>query len=278
MASVNSKIRDFVKPILFRLMGKNGYKYAQMYGKIKDIRERLVEEKEMELLPFLVKSGDEVIDVGANYAYYIERLSKLVGDTGRVYAFEPIPFTHDVCKMIVNKLGFKNVSLYNLGVADKNGTVDFSVPKLDFGGISAGQSHIADRDNTEIKGTEYYMFNDYEIVSCQIVSLDNHLTALKHVSFVKIDIEGAEFFALQGMRQLLDKFKPVILIEIQPSFLKGFDIDAESFRKYILEDMGYQIYKYNATSKKLVSYDVPFDDDNYILIHKERIAEYNNLM
>jgi hypothetical protein len=122
------------------------------------------------------------------------------------------------------------------------------------------------------------MFNDYEIVSCQIVSLDNHLTALKHVSFVKIDIEGAEFFALQGMRQLLDKFKPVILIEIQPSFLKGFDIDAESFRKYILEDMGYQIYKYNVTTKKLVLYDVPFDDDNYILIHKDRIAEYNNLM
>jgi FkbM family methyltransferase len=278
MASVNSKIRDFVKPILFRLMGKNGYKYAQMYGKIKDIRERLVEEKEMELLPYLVKAGDEVIDVGANYAYYVERLSRLVGDSGRVYAYEPIPFTHDVCKMIVNKLNLKNVSLYNLGVADKNDTVDFSVPKLDFGGISAGQSHIADRNNAEIKGTEYYMFNDYEIVSCQIVSLDDHLKNLKKVSFVKIDIEGAEFFALQGMRQLLDRFKPAILVEIQPSFLKGFQIDAEAFRRYILDDMGYQIYKYHPESKKLVAYEVPFDDDNYILIHRDTLSQYSNLM
>src|SRR3981081_3931150 len=99
MASVNSPIRKFLKPILFKLLGKKGYKWAQFYGKKKDIVNRLVEEIEMELLPQLVKKDDEVLDIGANYAYYTERLSRLV-PLGKVYAFEPIPFTYEVAEML----------------------------------------------------------------------------------------------------------------------------------------------------------------------------------
>ena len=92
MASVKSPIRSFVKPLFFKLLGKRGYFRMQVYAKAKDIRERLVEEKEMALLPKLVAKGDDVLDVGANFAYYSERLSGLVGKEGNVLAFEPIPF------------------------------------------------------------------------------------------------------------------------------------------------------------------------------------------
>ena len=118
MASVNSPFRTFVKPLLFKLLGKKGYTYAQYYGKLKDIKERLVEEKEMTLLPLIVKNGDTAIDIGANYAYYTDRLSKLVGKSGKVFSFEPIPFTYEVCKMLVKKLQLSNVELFNLGVSN----------------------------------------------------------------------------------------------------------------------------------------------------------------
>ncbi|MEI9806546.1 MAG: hypothetical protein WDO16_00980 [Bacteroidota bacterium] len=54
MASVKSPLRRIIKPILFKLLGKKGYKWAQFYGKKKDITNKLVEEIEMELLPQLV--------------------------------------------------------------------------------------------------------------------------------------------------------------------------------------------------------------------------------
>src|SRR6185295_19469917 len=118
MASVQSPIRNFLKPILFKILGKKGYKLAQYYGKKRDIEKRLVEEIEMELLPQLVHKNDEVLDIGANFAYYTERLSRLAPE-GKVYAFEPIPFTYSVAVMLVKKFGLKNVELYDKGVGQK---------------------------------------------------------------------------------------------------------------------------------------------------------------
>ena len=67
MASVRSRVRRIVKPLLFKLLGSRGYYHVQIYAKAKDIRERLVEEKEMALLSRLVREGDHVLDIGANF-------------------------------------------------------------------------------------------------------------------------------------------------------------------------------------------------------------------
>lgn len=280
MASVKSILRTIVKPILFKLMGKNGYKYAQMYGKIRDIEHRLVEEKEMALLPLIVRSGDTVFDIGANYAYYCERLSKLVGNNGKVYAFEPIPFTHDVCKMILNKLNLTNVELFQKGVSDSSQTVEFSVPKLEFGGISAGQAHIAGRTIDDEKKKDYYNFQSEEKISCEVVALDHFLgDKISNLSFIKIDIEGAEYMALKGMEKLIEKFTPILLLEIQPTFLQGFNIDESEFRTYLTEKLNYNLYKFNPLSNKLSPYEKnQFDDDNYILVHKDKLEAYKTII
>lgn len=273
MASVKSLVRTIVKPILFKLMGKSGYKYAQMYGKIRDIEHRLVEEKEMNLLPLIVKEGDTVLDIGANYAYYSERLSKLVGNSGTVHAFEPIPFTYEVCAMIVKKLNLKNVNLNNKGVSDKTMTVEFSVPKLDFGGISAGQAHISGRTIDVDKKKDYYNFDSEEKVQCEVVDLDSFLgDKISNLSFVKIDIEGAEYMALKGMEKMIQIHKPILLLEIQPTFLKGFNIDESDFKSYLTSDLGYQLFVFNSTSCKLNYYtETSFADDNYILVHMDKV-------
>ncbi|WCT11872.1 FkbM family methyltransferase [Mucilaginibacter jinjuensis] len=280
MASVKSPIRTLVKPFLFRLLGKRGYKYAQFYGKKRDIQHRLVEEKEMELLPYFVKPGDCAIDVGANYAYYTDRLSGLAGNEGKVFAFEPIPFTYMVCAMIVksNKLG--NVSLFNLGVSDKNQTLKFSVPKLSYGPISAGQAHIATRTNAEEDKQKYYNFEQEEEVTCDVVALDTFNLELsgKNVSFIKIDIEGAEYFALKGMEQLIKKHLPVILIEVQPYFLNGFNIEASDLESYISQTLGYNIYYYDEELKKLKPLKTELFDANFILIPVSKIDSYQQII
>ena len=278
MASVNSSIRRLVKPLLFRLLGKRGYIYAQVYGKIRDIKHRLVEEKEMVLLPEFIYKGSQTIDIGANYAYYSERMAQLAGPTGKVWAFEPIPFTHEVCKIVLRKLKIDNVYLHRLGVSERNEKVTFNIPVMDFGAISAGQSHIAGRNNNSKEMEDYYVFKNHQQIECEVVKLDDFLMPqLNELSFVKIDIEGAEIFALKGMIKIIEKFKPVFLIEVQPLFLKGFEIDANDFYNFIRNEMQYSIYYYDQQKEKLIPAN-SFHDNNFILIHNEKVTDFTRLI
>ena len=278
MASVQSPVRRMLKPLLFRLLGRRGYFHMQVYAKAKDIRERLVEEKEMALLPRLIDEGDHVLDIGANFAYYSTRLSALMGGAGKVTAFEPIPFTHDVCFALLKKLGATNVALFQKGVGARDDQVEFSVPLQDFGAMSAGQAHMAERNN-ELEGKEnYYSFNRATEFTCHVVALDDFLTLDERpLSFVKIDIEGAEFYALQGMRRLLEEHRPVVLIEIQPFFLEGFGIEESALVK-LIDHLGYDLYLYNKGSGKLRRHPDALIDSNYLMIHRDRIAEFEDIL
>ena len=268
-----------IKPILFKLLGKKGYKMAQFYAKKRDIDNRLVEEIEMELLPALLKSGDEALDIGANYAYYTERLSRLVPD-GHVYAFEPIPFTYSVAGMLVKRYKLENVDLYQKGVGEKTAVIRFSVPKLDFGSLSAGQAHMSGRDNKMIKGSDYFVSDKNEEFDCEVIDIDSFLLpTLKNLTFIKIDIEGAEYFALKGMEKTLQRFKPAILIEIVPLFLKSFSIELPFFQQYLEKTLGYKIFEYQPAEKNLKATNGMISKDrNYILLHESKLAEYNNLI
>ncbi len=278
MASVKSPLRSFVKPLFFKLLGKRGYFRMQVYAKAKDIRNRLVEEKEMELLPKLVSKGDDVLDVGANFAYYSTRLSDLVGKQGKVFAFEPIPFTHSVCHALIKAFKATNVELFNKGVGAKNEQVEFSVPLQDFGAISAGQAHFASRNN-ELEGKEnYYTFDKAETFMCDVVALDTFMAdKLNKLTFVKIDIEGAEYHALQGMRKMLTEHQPVVLVEIQPFFLEGFGIKEADLLE-LIDELGYDLYLYSKSTKKLTKYTSALIDSNYMMIPRATASNYAELI
>jgi FkbM family methyltransferase len=274
MASVHSPIRSILKPILFKLLGKSFYARFQCYAKIKDIDNRLVEEKEMVLLPLFISKDSEAIDIGANYAYFTVRISKLAK---KVYAYEPIPFTFKVCNMLVKHYKLNNVFLFQKGVGEKNEIKRFSVPVVDFGAISAGQAHMAERNN-ELKGKEHhYKFNKSEEYDCEVISIDNDIKDATNISFIKIDIEGAEYFALKGMKQILQQHKPVILIEINPFFLDGFNIK-ESDLSDCIRESGYETYMYDENLGKLILYTDSYVESNYILIHVDKLELYHSIM
>jgi len=278
MASVQSPVRRMLKPLLFKLLGRRGYFHRQVHAKAKDIRRRLVEEKEMALLPRFVDEGDQVLDIGANFAYYSTRLSTLVGGAGKVTAFEPIPFTSEVCAALLRKFRATNVVLFQKGVGARDEQVKFSVPLQDFGAMSAGQAHMAERNN-ELDGKEdYYSFTDATEFTCHVVALDDFLTLdARPLSFVKIDIEGAEYYALLGMRRLLEEHRPVVLIEIQPFFLKGFEIPEEAL-VVLIDQLGYDLYLYDEGSAKLRRHAGALIDSNYLMIHRDRIAEFEDIL
>lgn len=273
MASVKSAFRTAIKPSLYRLLGESNYEYFQYLGKLKDIKGRLVEEDELALYPRLIGASDDVIDIGANYAYHTHRMATLCPQ-GVVHAFEPIPFTFRVCERIVRHFKFDNVRLHQLGVGRENANVTFRVPLADFGGISGGQSHIAARAN--VAGGATYKFERSTSLDCKIVALDDFLPDLKRLTFVKIDIEGAEYFALEGMRGLLQRFAPVVMLEIVPEFLEGFGLTEAPLRTFA-EALGYRFYRYMPASGKLMPQGQrAFEEANYFMLtgdHETRYAD-----
>lgn len=127
-----------IKRILYRLFGPDLHFHFQYLGKVQDIEQRKVWEKELYLIPLVTRKGETAIDIGANYAVYSYYFSKAIGETGQVYAFEPIPFTYKICQRLLKHFDLHNVQLFDKGCGNQNGKAIFETPLQSFGANSAG--------------------------------------------------------------------------------------------------------------------------------------------
>jgi FkbM family methyltransferase len=265
----NSSIRKIIKPAIYKLLGTRAYKWFYFKAKSKDIQNGNFLEPETALLKEFIKQGDEVIDIGANYGHLSILFARLSAP-GTVYAFEPIPFTYQINKKILKKFKTDNVKLFNMGVGNEAEEKEFKVPLLDFGGLDTGLAFISTRTFLE-----HEKFNTYKI---QVVKPDEFLfSRLKNLKFVKIDIEGAEFFALKGMEKIIKKHKPVLMIEICPDYLKGFNVDLHEFEDYIRNELHYDMFTYSAETKKLIP-QMGLMDSYYIMIQKDTVNNFSYLI
>jgi hypothetical protein len=82
---------------------------------------------EIAVLPHFVRSGDTVLDVGGNHGLYTYHLSRLVGPSGRVHTFEPVPPNLGILQYTVSSLGLKNVTVHPEGCGDEPGSATFCV-------------------------------------------------------------------------------------------------------------------------------------------------------
>ena len=102
------------------------------------------DEQEYELLTEWVSGGDWVIDVGSNIGHYTLRLSSIVGDSGRVLAFEPISETFELLAANVARAGVRNVTLLNAAASDKTDVVKMDIPSFDTGLDNYYMANISD--------------------------------------------------------------------------------------------------------------------------------------
>ena len=173
-----------------------------------------IERKETEYFKRILKRGDIVVDVGAHIGYYTLISGARVGKEGHVYSFEPNPETFKRLKRNVQLNNLNNISLYNIGLSDKEEFLTLNLPTS----INTGTAGITIPENFSGKS-----------LKVKAIPLDKFIEKnnIKKVDIIKIDVEGAEIKVLKGMMETIRKFKPKIFIEINNKKLKAAGFSKE---------------------------------------------------
>jgi FkbM family methyltransferase len=181
----------------------------------------------------ILKPNFTFVDVGANQGEFtIFAATKL--KSGRVISFEPVSKQFSMLQKNIELNNFSNIELNNYGLSETEEKLPIytSTDTELHSGIHEGLSTLfRSNSRTEIE----------EIVSLKIFD-DEYFTKLVRFDFLKIDIEGAELFALKGMHKSLLKFKPMILIEINDETFTQAGYSSIEVLQYLAK-FGYQPYK-----------------------------------
>jgi FkbM family methyltransferase len=275
----NSVLRRLTKKVLHSFLGDSSYKYFQAVSKARDIRNGSWSEPELDLIPLAVRPGETVLDLGANFGLYTYHLSRALQGSGKIYAFEPVPFTFATLQLVGKLLRFRNVTLIEKGCSDKAEKISFEVPIQTSGALAAGQAYIGGRrDDRKGKETQVRWAGTTEVV-CEVIRLDDFLPELDELSLIKCDIEGAELFAFRGAKELISKHLPTVICEINPWFLEGFGVQLEELTGFFF-GQGYRLYHYRTDNGRGALYPVSLADvveDNYVFIHPRRLERFSSL-
>ena len=167
-------------------------KNDQIIGRALDLYGEFA-EGENQILVKYAKQGDTVIDVGANLGTATLPMSAAVGLSGEVLAFEPQPF---ICQCLLTNLTLShcfNVRHFASALGAAPGWATMQVPKqgepYNYGAVSIGEGGL----------------------SVPVLSLDD--LNLERCNLIKIDVEGFEWQVMQGARETIRRFSPVLYFE-----------------------------------------------------------------
>lgn len=201
------------------------------------------EETELLFLRRYLKTSDIFIDIGANIGLFSLHAAQVIGNRGKVLAFEPAPVTYSRLLLNVDLNGFGSIiTCNNLGLSDKKGHLKMNISSSGY-----------DAWNTFAPITRAF-FNDQ--IDVPVETLDNYLTeqkmGAKDISLIKVDVEGWETFVFKGASKLLkDKDAPVLLVEFTDEY--AFAAGTNCYELYdLIKSYGYNWYMYDDIKNQLL--------------------------
>jgi FkbM family methyltransferase len=218
---------------------------------LKDIISREFYKPELLAIKKLVKKDDVVVDVGANVGVFSAYLSREVGSTGRVFAFEPVEETFWRLKETLAINRCENVSAYQTALSNKSGVFTMNIFEPQYSAWNSfGRPEFGD---VKPVGAEKVVANTLDKFT------DKH--GLKKIDFVKIDVEGFEKDVLEGAKNLL-KTRAIgsLSFEISDIPLKGGGRIAQDVFD-LLASFGYTAYRYDSASDKFIGPVTDSSDD-----------------
>lgn len=204
------------KEMKLNLLQKNKYWIVRLMPKLyryfshRRLPKDPVEFRKYLFAKFIIKPGDISLDIGAHIGVFSRMFSSMVGDTGRVYAFEPNPYIFSLMSRIV---GNTNIVAENFAVSNQNlSQCDFFVKPYT----------LTENATLKKRSTAHFFDNDHltKKVYVKTICLDQYLKQeIRKISFIKMDVEGNEENVILGADQVIQKNRPTIIFEY--SFEEG---------------------------------------------------------
>lgn len=181
-------------------------------------KNRVHEPMNTHIIDSLLNEGDTFLDIGAHIGYYTLIASKIVGETGKVFAFEPDPTNFALLNRNIEANKCKNVTAVQKAVSNKTETT-----KLYISPDNTGDNRI------------YDIHLGWESTDIETITIDDYFKDYpKQIDFVKMDIQGSEGLTVEGMHHTLQKNDHIIMItEFFPSMMIKAGTDPTAFLKAI---------------------------------------------
>ncbi len=199
------------------------FKYSWFYPEIYEVDKTDFVKKNC-------KAGDTVIDIGAHLGIFSFFLAKQVGNSGKVYSFEPAKNTYKALTQTIqyNELN-KIVNIRQQAVLDSSGEIAFYI----FNSSRISNANSISSQNLDTVAQK---------ILVKSISLDDLYREenIQNLTLLKIDAEGAELDILKGGKNLITKFQPFITLEVHP---KSFEEPSKTMTEIyeIIIQYGYKV-------------------------------------
>jgi FkbM family methyltransferase len=160
------------------------------------------ESNTVEVLTRYLRRGAICADVGANLGYFTILMSRLVGDSGLVIAFEPMPDTLEILRRNIRLNRIDNVSVVGEAASDETGPAQLFAESRET--LSKTATMVGCRLEGEVHAR-----------AVRAIRLDDYYAEAERLpELIKIDVEGAELAVLGGARETISRGVPTLVIEI----------------------------------------------------------------
>jgi FkbM family methyltransferase len=181
------------------------------------------ELNELDFVRATVRPGDAVVDLGAHIGAYTVRLARLVGPTGRVTAVEPCRAHLDCLRQSVSANGFDAwTDVVQAAASNVSGRAWLRHPPP---GSSFAHCWLDEQETGDGEPVRSFAVDDLIEGA---------------VRFIKVDVEGAEGRALRGAREVLERSRPTLLVEMHPHLLPRVSGESPASLIAWVADIGYE--------------------------------------
>ena len=178
-------------------------------------------------LPTRIATGDWVIDAGANVGLVTGPLCRMVGASGRVWAFEPLPRNVARLNEFRQMNDVKQLTIFPGGLSSETGRMTLSLGPEGRSGWSSFTKTWGEKQSLEVP-------------TWRLDDLVFETPPDRRVRLIKIDVEGFEPWVLRGAERTLREMQPTVVCEFNDILLR----DAGSSSRALLdafEAFGYMV-------------------------------------
>ncbi len=215
------------------------------------------EKEDSNMLFRLVDDGMTFLDIGANLGWYGLHMAKRY-PSSNVLAFEPIARTFEFLNANIQLNNFPNMRAFSFGLFNKNEErIFYADPEILGAATTSTESFGCGMENL-----------------CQVRELDGVMAELNsRADFLKIDVEGAELFVLQGGLKTIRNYRPIIFAEMLRKHAASFDYHPNDIIDLLAEENYSCFYSLNGRLVEFFRMDENTEEKNFFFLHNENHEE-----